>query len=91
MEGAKGLWTCGGDGSEAGRDAVSSLARALGGFHRTRATERPAYPVAPPAAAGPQAEAFARQPRDAAAGAAGTAAVLAVPPPPPKAGWHAAD
>lgn len=73
-----------------GGDAAASLARALRGFHRTRATEQPAHPTAPPPAAGPQAEVFARQPWDAAAGTAGTTAVLAVPPP-PEAGWHAVD
>lgn len=77
-------------GQRVGWDTASSLARALGGFHRTRATEQPTYPVAPTPAAGPQAEVFARQPWDA-AGTAGTASVLAVPPPPPKAGWHASD
>lgn len=70
-------------------DTAASLARALCGFHRTHATEQPAHPMAPPPAAGPQAEVSACQPWDTAAGTAGTMAVLAVPPPPPEAGWHA--
>lgn len=82
---------CSGDGSEGGHThAVCSLAHAFDGFHRTRATEQPAYPIGPPLAAGPQAEVLAHQPWDTAA-TAGTVAVLAVAPLPPRAGWHAAD
>lgn len=68
---------------------MSSLTHALGSFHGTHATEQPAYSIAPPLAAGPQAEVLPRQPWDVAA-TAGTEAVLAVPPP-LKAGRHAAD
>lgn len=51
--------------------SMSPLARALGDFHRTHATEQPAQRVAPPAAAGPQAKVFAHQPWDAATSTVG--------------------